>query len=62
MPGTEKGDDFHRTGGQADQPHGKDGPPTDANRDATRIEKAGKVREGEHTTNPTYPIKDTGPL
>lgn len=57
MAETRDRDEFHRTGGQPDQPHGKEGPPTDANEDATRIEKPGKVREAEQTSNPTHPVK-----
>ncbi len=52
-------DDLHRTGGQADQPHGTQGPPTDANPDQTRFAKPGKASDGAHSTKPTKPVEGT---
>lgn len=53
-----KGDaDTRRSGGPTDQPHGTQGPPTDANPDETRHAKPGKASDGAHSTNPTKPVE-----
>jgi len=51
--------DPHRVGGQADQPHGTQGPPSDRNPDETRHAKPGKASDAQHATNPTKPVEGT---